>query len=387
MNFENPGYLWGALVGLLPILIHLIQRRRAKVVEFAAIEFILSSNKRVARRYRLREMLLLALRVLLLAALPFAFAKPSLVTEASALPGAQTPTSVVIIVDPSGSMGYRNGSETLLARAIERARDIVGDLKNESDAAIVLAQSPAKALTSRLTYDRRLVFDVLGGITPTAGRADLLGALRLSEQILVESARERREVVILTDLQASDWEGMTRPWALEHSPHVTVVDVGPFKTSYLPVVQQAMAYLSGRLEQSRANDAVVGQTQVIPVPDGLESLRVVAPSGAVSEYAAADLGAGDVRYRETALPGVYTVREHRKNGVVELPFVVGTDPRESVLLATDGAAAVSILETGSATRPGGAPKAPERRADAWPMILGSLFVLLGLETWLAVQRP
>lgn len=228
MGFENPAYLWGGLAAIIPLLLHLIMRRRAKVHEFAAVEFILLSNKKIARRLKLRQYLLLLMRMLLIAALPIAFAKPYLTQDqaAPAYAAGTEPVSLVLIVDPSFSMRYRlEQDETLLDRAKERARAIVDDLRPESDAAIVVAGSPPRALTPRLTYERAELKEAIDSIVPGDGTADMQGALRLAEQILVAAGQPQREVVLLTDLQATEWEGITRPWSLEHSPGVTVVDL------------------------------------------------------------------------------------------------------------------------------------------------------------------
>ena len=76
MGFGNIGLLIGMALGVVPIIIHLINRRRAKLRRFAAIEFLLMSDKRLARRLKLKQILVLALRVLLVMALAFALAKP-----------------------------------------------------------------------------------------------------------------------------------------------------------------------------------------------------------------------------------------------------------------------------------------------------------------------
>ncbi|MFT7624408.1 MAG: hypothetical protein ACI9WU_003595 [Myxococcota bacterium] len=227
MGFESPGWLWGALAALIPLVLHMIMRRRARVHEFAAIEFILLSNKKIARRLKLKQWLLLMLRMLLLAALPFAFAKPFLVADAEsvAVGGGSTPTSVVLVLDPSFSMGLVNERQTLAERARERALDILDDLGPESDAAIVVASSPARALTPRLSYDRARLKEAVESVQVGWGTADLSGALRLAEQILVASGQPRREVVLLTDLQATEWQGLGRPWSLDHAPRVTLLDV------------------------------------------------------------------------------------------------------------------------------------------------------------------
>ena len=68
MRFDNPWMLLGTLAAAIPVIIHLINRHRARVRPFAAVEFLLLSDKRLARRLRVRQLLVLALRVLLMLA-------------------------------------------------------------------------------------------------------------------------------------------------------------------------------------------------------------------------------------------------------------------------------------------------------------------------------
>ena len=81
----------------------------------------------------------MAVRMLLIAALPIIFAKPFLTRPATALVATTVPASVVFVVDPSLSMNYRDGGDSLLEGALARAVEIVSELRNESDAAVVLA--------------------------------------------------------------------------------------------------------------------------------------------------------------------------------------------------------------------------------------------------------
>ena len=225
MGFENPTFLWGTLAAAIPIVLHLIAKRRAQVHEFAAMDFILLSNKRIAQRMRLKQFLLMLARMLLLVALPVAFAKPFTVSDEALLPATSAPTSVVLVIDSSFSMGYEIHEQNLLDKAKTSALAILEELRNESDAAIVLAGTPARALTPKLTYDRVILREAVESIQLTHVTADIQGALRMAEQILANSSQPRREVVLLTDLQASEWAGISRPWSLEHSPHVTLVDL------------------------------------------------------------------------------------------------------------------------------------------------------------------
>src|SRR5256885_16552093 len=78
LAFAHPGYLWGLFAIALPILVHLFNQRRPRPLAFGAIEFVLRSQRQKARRLRLRQILLLALRCLLIAAVAMALSRPSL---------------------------------------------------------------------------------------------------------------------------------------------------------------------------------------------------------------------------------------------------------------------------------------------------------------------
>ena len=62
LTFAHPAYLWGVFAIALPILVHLFNQRRPRPLAFGAIEFVLRSQRQKARRLRLRQIVLLALR-------------------------------------------------------------------------------------------------------------------------------------------------------------------------------------------------------------------------------------------------------------------------------------------------------------------------------------
>ena len=66
LSFTHPLFAWGALLALLPILIHLLQRRRPRPHPFAALELVLRSQRENVRRLRLKRLLLLIARTSLL---------------------------------------------------------------------------------------------------------------------------------------------------------------------------------------------------------------------------------------------------------------------------------------------------------------------------------
>ncbi len=76
MNFVQPLLLFGLLAAAIPIVIHLINRRRAVVRPFPAMEFLLRSQKQLARGLKLKQWILLGLRVATFLLLPLALALP-----------------------------------------------------------------------------------------------------------------------------------------------------------------------------------------------------------------------------------------------------------------------------------------------------------------------
>src|SRR5215469_9091995 len=78
MNFLNPSLLYGLVLVGIPLIIHLIRRRRLKVVRWAAMEFLRQSQRKQRRRLRIEELILLALRMLIVALAALAFARPVL---------------------------------------------------------------------------------------------------------------------------------------------------------------------------------------------------------------------------------------------------------------------------------------------------------------------
>ncbi len=83
MNFLNPFFLIGASVLALPVLIHLVRRERSEIVPFSSLMFLLKIPKRMIRQQMLKNLLLMALRLLLIALLVGVFARPYLVQSAT----------------------------------------------------------------------------------------------------------------------------------------------------------------------------------------------------------------------------------------------------------------------------------------------------------------
>src|SRR5574341_639725 len=103
--FLYPAFLFGLLAASLPVLIHLLTRRKLQRVQFPAVRFILLSQKRISRSYRLRHWILLALRTLAVMLLALLLANPIFQTGAGLFAGGG-PVSLVLLLDNSLSMTW-----------------------------------------------------------------------------------------------------------------------------------------------------------------------------------------------------------------------------------------------------------------------------------------
>ncbi len=189
--------LWLSL--LIPIILHLVHRRKAKVMPFSTLRFLRLIDQRVARRQRLKELLLLALRVLLLAALVGAVLKLPLRVGESSLP-----TTSALLLDNTASMRAVRQGGAAFARAQAAAGQALDGLKSGDSAAVELLQSPegeASAPVSDLAAVRARVARMSCGY----GSGDISSALRRCRRVLDGTRNPVKEVYIFSDFQRLAW--------------------------------------------------------------------------------------------------------------------------------------------------------------------------------------
>lgn len=221
MSFVSPLMLLGILGIAVPITIHLIGRRRAKRIPFAAVDFLLGSDKRVARRLQLRELLLLAARVLVCLAIPLALAKPFTSCAADGPRVERGPQAAVLVVDNSLVSAYQLEGETLMSRARREARTLLDQMGPEADVAIVLTAegSPPPEEFSR---DHLTLRDAIAAIETSPRPPDTTAALARAEQLLETSTQARKHIYLLSPMTANGLRGDS---PIGRDAPVTVVDL------------------------------------------------------------------------------------------------------------------------------------------------------------------
>ncbi|MBR9976556.1 MAG: BatA domain-containing protein, partial [Bacteroidetes bacterium] len=103
MTFLNPLYLIALVAAAIPIILHLLNLRKTRVIEFSTLTFLKELQRSKIRKLKIRQWLLLALRTLIIVFLVLAFTRPALRSGFGFLPGTTAKSSVVIVLDNSFS--------------------------------------------------------------------------------------------------------------------------------------------------------------------------------------------------------------------------------------------------------------------------------------------
>jgi hypothetical protein len=213
LGLVSPGFLIaGALLVGVPILIHILNRRRFKTVTWAAMEYLLRAMRKNRRRLKFEQWMLLATRCLVLLLLGLALARP-LGCERTTLAtiGGRTGLSV-FVVDNSYSMGYRVNRgpdvQTHLDAAKKVAKGIIDRLSPGGESvAIITAASPATAVIARPGYDLTAAKAAIDRIEQSASSTDMAGALQLALQIGREAQNQpNRSLYLLDDSTNGAWK-------------------------------------------------------------------------------------------------------------------------------------------------------------------------------------
>ncbi len=214
-HFVHPGFAWSLTAAALvaaPIIIHLLNRLRYRRVRFAAMEFLLASEKRNKRRILLEQLLLLAARVaiillaiLLIGRFTADAGMLNLFQEAKA--------HHIVLLDDSGSMGDRAGE----ASAFDRAKEVVQRLASEGanqtgtqKFTLLLLSRPTETVAglSERNIDQSLLTDLtayLDDLPCTYRRLSLADGLAVAKARLVDDQSAAKFLHVLSDFREADW--------------------------------------------------------------------------------------------------------------------------------------------------------------------------------------
>ena len=215
-SFLAPLFLLGVAAAAVPIVLHLLKRQPEHRVKFAAVRLLKNAPVERTNRRRLRELLLLALRVTALVLLALAFARPFFTGQAA---GRSTGVTIVAL-DTSMSLSAPGQFE----RAQQLARDAIAAVP-ATELVGVVTFSGSVDVAAPPSPDRTLATSAVDRARAGAGTTRYRPALTTAVA-LIEERSAAGTVVVVTDLQAHGWRDEDKV-ATPSSITVEVADVGP----------------------------------------------------------------------------------------------------------------------------------------------------------------
>jgi hypothetical protein len=204
LSFITPLLLGGASLVAIPVVLHMVMRRKPVPHVFPALRFLRERAVVNRRRLRLTHLLLLAIRMAAVALVALALARP-VVRGAGWIGDREGPVAAAFVFDTAPRMGVREANTTRLAKAATLARTLFGKLPDASRVAVVdtgvgtaaFMPSPAAAAAR---IDR---------LAPGQQTVSLSAAIAAARRLLAESPLTRRELYVFTDCSHGAWDNAT----------------------------------------------------------------------------------------------------------------------------------------------------------------------------------
>ncbi len=197
-DFLTTPFLYlGLAAAALPVMLHLILRNRAETVYFGAMRFLAATSKKLLRRQRLKQILLLLLRVLALLLLGLVFARPLLVGEKLPALLGEEPRALVLVIDASASMAANKH----LQAALNAARDLLRKTRSTDQVSVIVAADKIEVLAEKVEPAQAEA--VLTHVQQRHAYGNLREALLFADNMLAQTSLPRRQIYLLSDLQAS----------------------------------------------------------------------------------------------------------------------------------------------------------------------------------------
>jgi Aerotolerance regulator N-terminal len=261
MNFVHLSILAALSTVSIPLILHMLGRKQPQLVDFPALRFVRQTKLEQSSSWKLRHILLLMLRMLLLATLAFALARPRVhsatmgsmigisglillaalaslaaaiawvskrpatvwglaaflalllwsgsgiwayrsLSLGPALPTSDTtaPVAVAMIIDTSPAMNYQSKNKSRLEEAVEMSAWLLDRLPVDSHVGVFQGLPMAS-----LSQSPQAAATQISRITRTTERVDLLGRLKTAIDLVLADELERKEIYILTDMSSAPW--------------------------------------------------------------------------------------------------------------------------------------------------------------------------------------
>ena len=206
MTFLSIGFLACGLAAAIPVFIHMIHRQNLRELPFPTLRFIRLSEQKTRNKRRIQDLLLLLLRMAVLLLIAIGLANPTIRNLSNLWGGAQT--SVVIVLDNSGSMGQIDGDVPRLETAVATAEKILDELGGGDNIAVIIPCGPAFPENGQLLTNQDKIRKSLREAKVSYEKANLAVAVHQARSLLVKAQTPSKLIFVISDQQVVSWQGL-----------------------------------------------------------------------------------------------------------------------------------------------------------------------------------
>jgi hypothetical protein len=242
VQFLAAPLLWGLFLAGVPTLIHLLNRRRFIVVDWAPMKYLKLTIRTNRRRMQIEQLILLALRTLLMILIVLTVARIAL--SKSSMGGwlaRRSRVSRVIVLDDSLAMGYRTAGNPAFDIARQAAAEIVRSSGNK-DAITFLTTSPASEplIKEASLEDSNKIVSQIQAMQPNDAAVTWAKTFKAIDDALNSATFPQKQVIIITNLRRSGWSNEVTPFAdrwASQGVETRIVDIGSHGTSNVALLK------------------------------------------------------------------------------------------------------------------------------------------------------
>jgi hypothetical protein len=201
MTFLNPLLLFGLVAAAVPIILHFLNLRKLRIIEFSTLFFLKELQQTKIRRLKLKQILLLIIRTLIIIFIVLAFARPAMRSSFLGTIGTNAHSTIIIILDDSFSMVRRDANGELFSQAKQSALSITNLIKEGDETYFIRLSDLPVATIEPATHDIKLLRTYINESNISNITRPIDDAIRLSTKFLSLSNNANKEIYIISDNQ------------------------------------------------------------------------------------------------------------------------------------------------------------------------------------------
>jgi hypothetical protein len=326
LSFLNPAVLYALAAAAIPLLIHLLNRRKIKRIPFSTIQFLKRLEKRQMRNLRIRQLLLLLLRTLIILLIVAAFARPTLNSGGGGgILSERSPIEAVIILDNSLSLNEARLTGSLLDKMRQAFSGMEQVFQSGDRITVILATIPREVLIKQENYQANLWERVLQKTQSNYLKSDLDNAILLALEQLRQSVYSSREIYLISDFQKSAFSDAGQFAEILEQPQY-----GDIKLFLFPIRHENFENIS--IDSVEVVNRLIEENQALRIKAYLRNHH---PEKYLNTLTSVILNENRVSQQKVNLPPGQTIEAEYQLTLTESGFVEGRIETESDALQED----------------------------------------------------